>query len=102
MEVRIRHSNDSWVYFEVIANNLIDDPNVKGVVINARDITKRKMWENALQESEEKYRDLVENINEVVYAVNDKGIVTYISPYIKTLLEYVPQELIGQNFSKFI
>ena len=64
--------------------------------------TKRKKAEETLQESEEKFRYLVENSNEVIYSVDDKGIVTYISPRIQSLLGYTQDELIGQDFTKFM
>ncbi|MGE0679316.1 MAG: ATP-binding protein [Candidatus Binatia bacterium] len=41
-ELRIRHKNGSWRIFESIAQNLLDDPAVRGMVFNSRDITERK------------------------------------------------------------
>lgn len=51
-EVRMRHRDGSWRYIEVTIRSLLDDPNVGGVVVNARDITERKLAEEALQRSE--------------------------------------------------
>ncbi len=49
MECRLRHVNGSWVTFEATGNNLLEDPAVRGIVVNARDITARKAAETALQ-----------------------------------------------------
>ena len=58
--------------------------------------------QHALQESEEKYRDLVENINDVIYAVDETGIITYISPAVESLSGYRPVDLIGRPFTRFL
>ena len=59
-EFRLRHADGSWRVFESIGANLLDDPSVGGLVFNARDVTDRKRAEEALKESEERYRRLVE------------------------------------------
>lgn len=66
------------------------------------DISKRKMAELALKESELKYRELVENINEVIYSIDLNWNITYISPAIKRFSGYSPEEIIGKEFSKLI
>jgi PAS domain S-box-containing protein len=67
-----------------------------------RDISAQKTVERALRESEEKYRDLVENISEMIYIVDTSGTVTYISPVVSILGGYAPEEIIGHEFSGFI
>ncbi len=41
IQYRARHANRSWVSLEVVAYNLLDHPDIRGVVINGRDITER-------------------------------------------------------------
>jgi len=50
MEMRLRHAGGSWRCFEAIASNLLDDANVNGIVVNARDITERKELEEQLRQ----------------------------------------------------
>lgn len=49
VEGRIRHADGSWRYLEAVASNLLEDPGVRGIVINSRDVTERKRAEEALR-----------------------------------------------------
>jgi len=49
LDYRIRHADGSWRTIEAIAKNLLDDPAVRGVVMNFRDITERKALEEQLR-----------------------------------------------------
>ncbi|MBP7736969.1 MAG: PAS domain S-box protein [Spirochaetes bacterium] len=66
------------------------------------DITMQVDMEEALRVSEEKYRNLIENINEVIFSLDANGSFTYISHAITRLCEYTPAELAGKNFLSFI
>ncbi len=46
MEFRFRHKEGSWRCLEAVGSNLLDDPNVRGIVVNSRDITERKRAED--------------------------------------------------------
>jgi diguanylate cyclase (GGDEF)-like protein/PAS domain S-box-containing protein len=48
IECRLRHANGSWLLFEIFRTNLLDDPNVEGIVLNGRDISERKEFEHQL------------------------------------------------------
>jgi len=49
LELRGRHVDGSWRYLEGTAKNLLDDPAVRGFVINYRDITERRRLEDELR-----------------------------------------------------
>ncbi len=55
-----------------------------------------------LQKSEEKYRDLVENINDVIYAIDGNGQITYISPVIEKSLGHLTAEMLGKSFCSYV
>ena len=67
-----------------------------------RDITDRKRAETALRENEKKYRNLVETISDVIFAIDARGALTYVSPVVKKVLEYEPDELIGRSFVELV
>lgn len=84
-------------------SNLIYDKGFfSGFQIIARDITERKQTEEALRNSEELYRNLVENINEIYYLVDSQGKITYASQNLKLGTGYSQEEVIGKSYVRFI
>jgi PAS domain S-box-containing protein len=90
-EIRYKHKDGSWRYIEATGANYIDNPAIGGIMITSHDVTKRKNAEEALRESKEKYRDLVENINDVIYIVVER-----------TTGGFKPSDLEGGIYNKFI
>jgi PAS domain S-box-containing protein len=68
----------------------------------AQDITERKLAEEVMRESEEKYRLMAENITDMITKHNLDGFYTYVSPSIVHLLGYQPDDLIGKQPREFI
>lgn len=56
LDLRALHADGSWRYLEAIAQNRLKDPEILGVVVNARDITDRKQAEVKLRETAQQYR----------------------------------------------
>ena len=64
--------------------------------------TINEMLETLEERSEERYRTLVENINDVIFALDVNGNFTYISPVVERLTGYTAAEVLGQPFDKFV
>ncbi len=73
---------------------VIKDGLIEGTII---DITERKLAENALRYSEEKYRAIFENIQDVFYQIGQDGNFQEISPSIMHLLGYSREEILGRS-----
>ena len=67
-----------------------------------QDITARKLTEDSLTLSEEKYRTLVENINDVLLLLDAQGNITYMSPVVEQLSKYKVIDLVGNSFTSLI
>ncbi|MFQ6613102.1 MAG: PAS domain S-box protein, partial [Fidelibacterota bacterium] len=76
--------------------------NFAGIEGVLRDITKRKQAEEALRDSEERYRNILESIEEGYYEVDLKGNFTFFNDSLCKMLDYSRDELMGMNNRQYM
>jgi PAS domain S-box-containing protein len=67
IEFRVLHRDGSWRIFESMSRPIADKSRAPAIVVNCRDITERKRAEEALRESERKYRSLFNRIADPIF-----------------------------------
>jgi PAS domain S-box-containing protein len=93
-EFEVPHKDGTWRRAEFLLNNLLDDPSVRGVVVNQRDVTERKETEQKLRESEELYRRVVEQAAESIFLVDgETRRVIQANAALHNSLGYTPEEI---------
>jgi len=66
------------------------------------EVAERERAHSALQASEQRFRELVETIHDVVFTVNANGLLTYLSPAFEALSGYHPEEMLGRPYTDLI
>ncbi|UCG13918.1 MAG: PAS domain S-box protein [Deltaproteobacteria bacterium] len=89
-----------------VSNSLVPYYDVNGQLTSydgvIRDITERKRSEEALRESEERYRQLVETMNEGLALADENYLFTYVNERLCEMLGYSRDEMIGRTIVEFV
>jgi PAS domain S-box-containing protein len=97
----LRKENGGLVWVETEASLIYKEGKPWAVLGIARDISEQRKAEEALRESEEKYRKIYESLTDVFYRTDREGIVTEISPSVYTQAGWEPEEVIGHPVTDF-
>jgi diguanylate cyclase (GGDEF)-like protein/PAS domain S-box-containing protein len=72
-DARVRHADGSYSWVEDHITNLLDDPDVAGLVINFHDVGARRAAQEALRRSESRYRSIAETAQEGIWVIDPEG-----------------------------
>jgi len=102
LQLRRRDGNEIWV--EVNEFPLVEDGRTTSIIGSLNDITERKRAEEALLESEGKYRLIAENTgdNIAVTTFDSRAVYEYVSPSVEQVLGLKAEDLLGKSFFDFI
>jgi len=95
-EVKLQRKDGSWLYGEINARDISFEEET-GVQVWVRDITKWKQAEDTLKESEEKYRTILESIDDGYFEVELTGNLTFFNDALCKITGYKRDELFGMN-----
>jgi len=102
VEYRVKHADGHYVWLETVADFL---RNEKGrattVIMSSRDITGKKITENALKKSEEKYRTIIEQMSESYFELDLTGRFTFINDATCKCLGYTADEVLGTDSNSY-
>lgn len=97
------HKNGDLVILETSGLPILDDRgNLIGYRGADKDITKIEKAHELLKKSEEKFRNISEQLFDVVFITDTKGIITYISPAAISVFGYTLPEMTGKPFVQFL
>jgi len=100
-ELLVRAKDGRPLWFEVTSRVIKEGDKPIAVHGIGRDITARKCAEQALAESEEKFRLIVQNANEAILVAQD-GVLKFVNPATTALVDCPEQEMTSRSFADFI
>ncbi len=100
-EVRFR-TKSGKIITTISSLDIIKIANEDFVISTILDISERKRAEETLREAEERFRALVESTSDIIWQVDENAVYTYISPKVKDVLGYEPEEVVGKTLFDLI
>jgi PAS domain S-box-containing protein len=100
-EPATRHDGEVRLFSIVKTPIRNPDDRITMTVGVSRDMTERKLAEEAVKASENKYRNLVETSQDIIWSVDEMGCFTFLNPAVRYIYGYEPEEMLGRPFSDF-
>ena len=101
-QYRYRKADGSYVWLETMGTPLFNKKGkLDGFVCNSREITQQKNAEDALRESEEKYRSLIESANDFISVIDSNGVFLLTNKKGANLFNMEPPEMLGKSLREF-
>ena len=111
--VQVKHGIDTagvWTHIKKdgspiqveIISHVVDFDGRPAKLVLVNDISERIRAEEALHESEQKYRNLVETSHDLIWSVDQDGLFTYLNQASHEVYGYEPEELLGHSFLEIL
>ncbi|GAB4490701.1 MAG: hypothetical protein OHK0031_14030 [Anaerolineales bacterium] len=103
-QMEIQHlRREGGVFWGAVSNTAIynEDGKLDSVVGFITDITQRKQTENALRETERRFREILENVYLFAITLDTQGNLTFANNHLLKTLQWQREEVIGKNWFEF-
>jgi PAS domain S-box-containing protein len=100
--LRVVDKDGIYHWHEIKGKKFNDFDGIQKVLFTSRDITQRILAEQKLRESEAKYRQLVENAQEGIWAIDKYAYTTFTNQRMAEMLGYTINEMLGKHLFKFM
>jgi PAS domain S-box-containing protein len=105
-EFKIITRQNQTLHIDATFTSLFEGNRVRAIQGILRDVTEKKQVEDAIRRYEEQFRAILENLTEIVYALDGRGQVTFISPAIEKIVNVPASHFIGktiwENFNPLV
>ncbi len=103
VEIGFLSADGRNVYALVVTSPLTGpDGAFTGCLAGVLDITDRKRAEEALRQSEQKYRLVVESLSEGIWVIDKDTCTSFVNPRMAEMLGYTPEEMLGRSIHTFL
>jgi PAS domain S-box-containing protein len=87
-EISMKNDSTGRLFYDVVVAPVIEHDMVKSAIIILQDITEIITGQEAIRESEKKYRLLAENVADIIWVMNNRFEYTFISPSVENITGY--------------
>ncbi|NHI92221.1 MAG: PAS domain S-box protein [Candidatus Lokiarchaeota archaeon] len=100
VEIRIKHKNGNYLWFNIYGRVYNDTRGNKRILLISRNVTEKKLAEEKLKESEEKFRTIAEQ-SLVAIAIVQDGVFKYVNEIGSKILGYSIDDLLNLKFEEY-
>ncbi len=98
---RLKKKSGEYRYMQGVFNDRFDNPELNGYVLNFWDVTELRKSQQAISESEKKYYKIFNAFPDIYFQVDATGVITEISPSVKSVTGYEREEALGKTLYDF-
>jgi len=99
LQYRHKHKEKNYVWVEAVAQNFLEHPAIKAVVVNVRDISENKEIEQKLKESETKFKEIIQQINDGIVVYDEQGKIVIWNQGAEKILGLRAVEALGRDIA---
>jgi PAS domain S-box-containing protein len=98
LEITFNNSQGKEMAVIMSCSTLSEKNEVYGYVCIIKNVTDQRLMQKEFSNSQERFADLIQNITDWIWEIDENGIFIYSSPGILQLLGYKPEEILGKSF----